>query len=515
MIASFTISMPKTITVVLLLLISPVTIVKGQGGFNKAISFPDHKGLNFDDILIEDDGIVVAGNIYIDSLELWGLFIGKMDTLGIMLWHSSFTDPEGTSHIIQNTPTRFIRSSDSSYVIPVKVANRGNIGLVKIDSNGKLIYFKEYKTLDPYIRANAIVESCGSYYISGWINRLNLGTDYFLLKTDLLGEIIWTKYYGTPELEELSVGLISEEDSLISIGGVIYPPNINELGFEGKWYKPWILTVNSNGETMFDWKGVPNDDRTTSAAGCVHAPNGDWGFIYNEFKLVKVDFTDRIYSVPAISVLDSNFILKWKSTYGEYNYPLNTFYDLNYDSIHREWIAVGQVARNNGITGVIVKYSKEGELLWSSENYLYNNSSINARHYIGGVALSEAGTIYAAGHVEYTNLPYYDYGWILKITSDGCVDTLCTTTSIAEQLHHIKELSISPNPADDFITIKSKTEIASCELTNISGTVVKVENHIDGSDYRIDVSTLVPGMYILQAVTTDYQITSSKFIIVR
>ncbi len=77
------------------------------------------------------------------------------------------------------------------------------------------------------------------------------------------------------------------------------------------------------------------------------------------------------------------------------------------------------------------------------------------------------------------------------------------------------DIHISPNPANDFIILESNEEIASFKIMDISGTVVKVENPLDGSDYRIDISTLVPGMYILQAVTTDYQITSSKFIIVR
>jgi len=485
-----------------------------QGGFNKAISFQGHKGLNFDDILLDAEGIVANGNIYIDSSELWGLFLIKMDTLGNMLWHTSFIDPEGTSHIIQNTPTRFIRSSDSSYVIPVKVANRGNIGIVKIGLNGELIYFKEFKTLDPYIRANAIVESCGSYYISGWIDRLNLGTDYFLLKTDLLGEIIWIKYYGSSEFEELSHGLIAGKDSSVTMCGIIYPPNISELGFEGQWYRPWILTVSPKGESIFEWKGVPNDDRTTNAAGCVRAPNGDWGFIYNEFRLIKVDFTDRIYTVPAISVLDSNFNLKWKNTYGEYNSSLNTFYDLSFDSIRKEWVAVGQIAKNSGIAGVIVKYSQEGEFLWSSENYLYNDSSIHARHWIGGVALSAAGTSYTAGHVEYTNPPFYDYGWILKITADGCVDTLCSTTSISNHLNSAEEFSLYPNPSSDIVIIKSKVGFSSYRVLDMSGKVRIKEDHITGSaEYKVDVSKLNAGMYIMQIVNEKNQRSMVKFIV--
>ena len=69
--------MAKIIYVILLILGIAIPASYCQGGFNKAISLPEHKGLNFDDLTLEEDGIIVAGNIFIDSIGLWGVYFGK------------------------------------------------------------------------------------------------------------------------------------------------------------------------------------------------------------------------------------------------------------------------------------------------------------------------------------------------------------------------------------------------------------------------------------------------------
>ncbi|MDR6404358.1 hypothetical protein J2W57_003176 [Chryseobacterium ginsenosidimutans] len=69
------------------------------------------------------------------------------------------------------------------------------------------------------------------------------------------------------------------------------------------------------------------------------------------------------------------------------------------------------------------------------------------------------------------------------------------------------QVGIYPNPATDFITIKSKSEIISTEVYDATGRKVGSQLKSD----KVDVRNLLPGSYILNINTKEGK-TSSKFI---
>jgi hypothetical protein len=69
------------------------------------------------------------------------------------------------------------------------------------------------------------------------------------------------------------------------------------------------------------------------------------------------------------------------------------------------------------------------------------------------------------------------------------------------------QVGIYPNPAADFITIKSKSEIISTEIYDATGRKVGSQLKSD----KVDVKNLLPGNYILNVNTKEGK-TSSKFI---
>ncbi|WP_082632535.1 T9SS-dependent choice-of-anchor J family protein [Chryseobacterium sp. IHB B 17019] len=70
-----------------------------------------------------------------------------------------------------------------------------------------------------------------------------------------------------------------------------------------------------------------------------------------------------------------------------------------------------------------------------------------------------------------------------------------------------EQVGIYPNPATDFITIKSKSEIISTEVYDATGRKVSSQPKSD----KVDVRNLLPGSYILNVNTKEGK-TSSKFI---
>lgn len=77
-----------------------------------------------------------------------------------------------------------------------------------------------------------------------------------------------------------------------------------------------------------------------------------------------------------------------------------------------------------------------------------------------------------------------DYSGIADVIADGVVGVVA-----------------SPNPAVDYTIITAGSEISRVDLIALSGSVVSTAAEINGSEARVDVSTLAPGIYLARVVT--------------
>lgn len=501
------------IIISLITLVAVSTPATGQYGFNKKVSFLGSAGLDFDDIILDENSIVVRGNIYIDSLDLWGLFVCQLDTLGQIIWKKTVLDSSRTNDIISNTPTRFIKSTDRGYLLPVNNFGKGTMGLYKLTSNGDFLFSVEFENEEKSIIPNYLIETTDNYYISGYQQRANLGIDVFLLKTDLNGNQIWLKYFGSDTLNEYSAGLILNNNNTITLGCQIRPPNYEDLPFEYQWRRPWLLTLDTSGAVVKEWKGEQNDSRTKGGFGLINTPEGDWGMIYTEVKKVQIGINEYILGRPSISVLDSNFNLIWKAEIGEFNSYYNSFFDVEFDPIRNEWVAVGQQGVGESLMGCIAKFSNKGNIRWIVyDTAIYDPN--NSRHFLGGVSISSTGSIYSAGYIENSNPPYFEFGWILKVTPDGCVDTLCTTTSILNQVTPKRNISLFPNPAFDFVTLEWSNQDfkhSIIEFFNITGSLILRQEMLAEKEV-IDIGKLDPGPIFYKIVTKGSIVQAGTFI---
>jgi hypothetical protein len=75
----------------------------------------------------------------------------------------------------------------------------------------------------------------------------------------------------------------------------------------------------------------------------------------------------------------------------------------------------------------------------------------------------------------------------------------CPSSSISENSMNV---SIMPNPANDYIHIESSLTISSVEVFNLAGNKVKTFN-INGFDSKINVSELASGSYLLKVNSND------------
>ena len=509
-----TIHLNKIIFITLLWEMVVFSTAISQTGFNKIISIENSLSLNIDDIILHNNQIIVRGNSYIDSVNIWGLMIAGLDTNGVVLWNNTIFDSSRMSHLITNTPSRFTFTNNTMLVIPSKYFNLNNIVLFITDSLGNELNSTEYSNNELTIYPLSTLNVRNSIYIFGRIVRTNFLSDVFIIKTDSIGTLKWIKYYGSEPENENFGDVIDNLDGTMTISSSIYTKDYpSETTVQG-WKKPWIFTIDTSGTIADEWRGVLNDQRTLGGGPFYHTSNGEWIMVSSERKEFHVsEFITEIHTSPTISKLDSSFNLLWKINLTNYTGRFDIIRDLEFDSIRNEYILAGDKDVIYSPTyseseAWIVKVNSEGNIVWELTDTIRNNKREEIS--TAGLAISPSGSVYVAGFIDSDR----NDGWIIKVTPDGCSDTICTTTSITEQiLRKEKNILVYPNPANEQLKIFINELIGKAEflLYDVYGKVILMENLFETeNNLTIDLS---PGLYYYSITKNTKILSTGKLLI--
>ncbi len=172
--------------------------------------------------------------------------------------------------------------------------------------------------------------------------------------------------------------------------------------------------------------------------------------------------------------------------------------------------------------GCIMKFTEEGEQLWSvcdtianTSEYNYSNNTFSFR----GITSLPSGSIIAAGGIERYDIAAQSWrslGWLYKVTSDGCLDTLCDlSTSLFSPSEVSTDIKIYPNPSEDltYLEIPEDYKNALIQVHNIQGQEMYKSSNIYAGKNQLDMSFLEPGIYFIKIMDRRNQLSSTvKFI---
>jgi len=388
-------------------------VLFSQTGFAKAIPFDAI--VDIDDILYQEDQLIVRGNVGIDSLSLYGLLLAGLDTMGNVLWTRVIYDTSFSSHLINNTPARFMVTSDHRLMIPVKYYNTGDLAIYFTDLSGQELFHRFY----PYEGFNIfpfdLVELDGYYYVAG--TNTYEGGNYapFVLKIRPDGEMVWIKYYGDPNEYEEAIDVDINSDHTITLSATQY--NRDFLLSEGKegWKKPWLFTIDTSGAIISEWIGEKNDPRTLGGEYFLRLDNGDWIIQSTHFKNVPTPFGETVKTSPTVTRLDSNFNQIWKMYLSDYEERSDRIGDMDIDTIDQSIVIAGSkyvpVSDKFEYVNCVVRLDTAGSLLWDRTDSIYFDRKNT--HYTAGLVLSPSGSIYVGGYVTVEELVPRSQGFII------------------------------------------------------------------------------------------------------
>ena len=116
-----------------------------------------------------------------------------------------------------------------------------------------------------------------------------------------------------------------------------------------------------------------------------------------------------------------------------------------------------------------------------------------------------------------TGLYYFGFNDISVATTAVSylrIDTFDMTSVLGTNEFLNSKFAISPNPANDFITLSNTDNIIvkSISMTDLNGRVVKQVSYSDASNIQVNVSDLASGMYLMN-ITSDQGTATKKVVI--
>jgi hypothetical protein len=252
-----------------------------------------------------DGGYIVAGMTTSFGAGNWDIFLIKTDANGNILWAKTYggTYSEYASSVQQ--------TSDGGYIVAGMTTSFGaggrDILLIKTDANGDVQWAKTYGGTNDDFAYSVQQTSDGGYIVAGTTNSFGAGVgDFFLIKTDASGDIIWAKTYGGTNTD-LAYSVQQTSD-----GGYIVTGLTRSFG--AGWNDVFLIKTDENGDIQ--WAKTYGGTSSDAAYSVQQTSDGGYivaGFTYSfgagvgDFFLIKTDASGDII---------------WAKTYGGTNTDL-------------------------------------------------------------------------------------------------------------------------------------------------------------------------------------------------
>jgi hypothetical protein len=269
-------------------------------------------GIDVAEALVQtgDGGYALAGYTNSSGAGYNDAWLVKTDSAGNMMWNQTY------GGISDDYAFALVQTNDGGYALAGRTASLGaghyDFWLVKTDAAGNAQWSRTYGGT-VWDDAHALVQTTdGGYALAGTTQSFGAGyTDFWLVKTDELGNMQWNQTYGGTETD-VAEALVQTGDGGYALAG-------NTMSFGAGYADSWLVKTDSSGNMQWN--------RTYGGAGIDVAEalvqTGDGGYALAGGTI----FSFGSNSVDAYLVkTDASGNLVWNKIYGgtdsEYAYAL-------------------------------------------------------------------------------------------------------------------------------------------------------------------------------------------------
>jgi hypothetical protein len=197
-----------------------------------------------------------------------------------------------------------VQTDDGGYAIAGSTESYGagarDFWLVKTDSAGNVLWNRKYGGTN-YDEARSLVQtSDGGYALAGYTDSYGAGSsDFWLVKTDASGNTQWNKTYGGTGNDGAS-SVVQTGDGGYALAGYTYSL--------GAGYDFWLVKTDASGNTQ--WSKTYGGTNYDEASSLVQASDGGYAIAGKTFS-----YGDGVADFWLVKT-DSSGNVQWNKTYG-------------------------------------------------------------------------------------------------------------------------------------------------------------------------------------------------------
>jgi len=166
----------------------------------------------------DDGGYLLAGTTGVYASGNSDIWLIKIDGQGNMIWNKTYGQwfNDYINSIIQTSDGNFILGG-TTYSI---VGDLEDFYVLKINSYGNLMWNRTYGTANRDYGSSIVETSDGGYALGGYVQSARNGTAaYQLLKIDSVGNMLWNHSYGWNTLTNIKYSFTLNDVIITSDGG--------------------------------------------------------------------------------------------------------------------------------------------------------------------------------------------------------------------------------------------------------------------------------------------------------
>jgi hypothetical protein len=209
-------------------------------GWSKTYGGADHD-VAYSVVQTSDGGYAIVGRTGSFGAGYHDFWLVKADAGGNMQWNKTY---EGA---LDDVAYSVVQTSDGGYAIAGRTgigAGNGDFWLIKTDENGTVQWNKTYGGTESDVASSVQQTIDEGYIVAGWTYSLGAGnSDFWLIKTDSFGNLLWSKTYGGTSRDE-AWSVIETNDEGYALAGFTQSFGAGMSDF-------WIVKTDADGNIGF------------------------------------------------------------------------------------------------------------------------------------------------------------------------------------------------------------------------------------------------------------------------